>query len=370
MTHNKHIVITIDNDAAMQRLDRFCRKYFKAYGHITLKDIYHWIRKWLIKVNGKRASESDYVREGDQIILHPIVTEQLVDKATQKDNGVGVESLMRRQWWTWDSLILYEDDNWIIRNKPAGMVAHEGNKHTEDITMNQLLECKMKNEKWKIDHARRDVLLARPNETNETFKASFGFRLDKDTTGVLVAAKTYPALQHINQIIRDHDISKEYLTWICGKPDFNSLSKNYNYTLTENQELTIDEPLFKGFNATTGRAQTFVNPEKGLSSQTIIQIQKTIEDPFLWPITLLKCRLLSGRMHQIRAHLAYIGFSVLGDLTYGNQKLSRLLHKHYKINRQLLHSYHYSFADLDGKKIDAIAPIPRDFEVFEISSNN
>ena len=94
-------------------------------------------------------------------------------------------------------MILFEDEDWLVWNKPAGIVAHEGNKHTEDITMNQLLEFKTKDQQDKED--------------SETFKPAFAFRLDKDTTGVLISAKNYPALQYINELIRDHNIRKIYL---------------------------------------------------------------------------------------------------------------------------------------------------------------
>ena len=108
---------------------------------------------------------------------------------------------MSKQGRSWETLIIWEDEDWIAWNKPAGIVAHEGNKHTEDITMNQLLEFK------NLADKHSGVI----EEANKTFKPAFGFRLDKDTTGVLISAKNYPALQYINELIRDHNITKIYL---------------------------------------------------------------------------------------------------------------------------------------------------------------
>ncbi len=97
-------------------------------------------------------------------------------------------------------MIIYEDDNWIVFNKPAGVVAHPSNQHVTDISMNDYLDkyCQLKE-----------------IETSDTFKPSFGYRLDKDTSGVLIAAKNYDSLQYINQIIRDREIDKEYMTVVA-----------------------------------------------------------------------------------------------------------------------------------------------------------
>lgn len=327
-----------------------------------------------MKHEAKKHAENYMLREWDQIIFHEEIPKLLVGKQELKNNASVIEHRMYKQWLSWDSLILYEDEDRLVWNKPAGIVAHEGNKHTEDITMNQLLETYTSflpspNE-WAEGEwmARRGVgggvLRTKNYELWTTFKPAFAFRLDKDTTGVLVSAKTYPALQHINQLIRDHDITKIYISWIIWKPDFSTIAKNYNYDF-DGAEMVINEPLFKWFNASTWHAQTFVNSEKWLPSQTIVSIQKTVVDPILGSISLVQCKLLSGRMHQIRAHLAYIGYAVLGDVTYGSPVTSRLLYKHYKINRQLLHSYQYEFIDHHQKTISVIAPMPEEFGKLE-----
>jgi 23S rRNA-/tRNA-specific pseudouridylate synthase len=97
-----------------------------------------------------------------------------------------------------EKMIVHEDDNRIVFNKPAGIVAHPSNKHMNDLAMNDYLDkyCQLK-----------DI-----HTDSETFKPSFGYRLDKDTSGVLIAAKNYDALQYLNKIIRDREIDKEYMT--------------------------------------------------------------------------------------------------------------------------------------------------------------
>lgn len=321
-----------------------------------MKDIYHRLRKWLIKVNGTKKAENTILLEWDEVFFHPIITTQLVSSHELKHNTAHIQHRMYTQWLKWENLILYEDDDRLIRNKPVGIVAHEGNKHEEDITMNQLLELYM------IEH-HTNLSTDRPLSDNEsTFKPSFAYRLDKDTSWVLVSAKTYPALQHINASIRNHDISKEYRALIVGTPDFKTIAKNYNYTFSSKGELTIDDPLFKWFNAASGRAQTFVNREKWVPSSTIISLIKTIYHPTCGSLSFIQCKLLTWRMHQIRAHLSHIWYPVVGDIQYGNPVVNRILYRDDKINRQLLHSYQYSFIDHRGKSIDIIASLPDDFE--------
>lgn len=161
----------------------------------------------MIKINGKKLPENAILQIGDKIILHAIIEEHLVDKKNLKDSSMYVEHRLHRQNMSRESLILFEDEDRLVRNKPVGIVAHEGNKHTEDITMNQLLSSYMD---------RNIPIYAKSLKVNtvDTFRPAFAFRLDKDTSGVLVAAKTYPALQHINALIRDRQIGKEYIACV------------------------------------------------------------------------------------------------------------------------------------------------------------
>lgn len=99
---------------------------------------------------------------------------------------------------TW---ILYEDENWLVFNKPAGIVVHPSNKHRNDLCMNDYLEYYCQQQGYLKDQ-------------DQTFKPSFGYRLDKDTSGVLIAAKHYESLQYINKIIREREISKQYMTYV------------------------------------------------------------------------------------------------------------------------------------------------------------
>lgn len=132
--------IVIDSSNARQRFDRFCRKYFKPYVHISLKDIYLRVRKGQIRVNGVKTAENYMLALGDEVKFHPSILEQCVGKTEAKSNPAVIDNWMKKVHLKRDKLILYEDKDWIIRNKPAGIVIHEGNKHADDINMNELLE--------------------------------------------------------------------------------------------------------------------------------------------------------------------------------------------------------------------------------------
>ncbi|PJA48954.1 MAG: hypothetical protein CO170_01040 [candidate division SR1 bacterium CG_4_9_14_3_um_filter_40_9] len=313
----KQTQIVIDTSNTNQRLDRFLRKFFRSDSSITLGDIYAAIRKGGIKVNGKRAKEEYRIQESDVVVIRKL--ENKNPKAS-KDETLSMEDFKKR--------ILYEDNNRLIVDKPYDMVMHTTNP--KDIAIQDYLDIYCKK-------------LITP-----TFTPSFGYRLDKDTTGVLVAAKTMPALQYINKIIRDREISKMYYAIVVGKfPD----------------HMLIDKALEKSFNEKFKRGQTVVNERFGERAVSECWNEKNMTHPILGEISLIKVKIETGKMHQIRAHTASVGYPVLGDIVYGKPVVNRILFKQLDIKRQLLHAYEYKFFDMFGNKtLKIVAPIPKDFQ--------
>lgn len=107
-----------------------------------------------------------------------------------------------------------------------------------------------------------------------------------------------------------------------------------------------------------------LNESDGLDSKTECRLLKTMQHSELGTISLVKVKLYSGRMHQIRIHLASENFPVLGDLIYGKPVLNRIIYKSLHIQRQLLHCWRYEFKNLDGKLIAFEAPLPQEFRLF------
>lgn len=331
MTHKE-----IHVNEANQRFDRFLRKYFKAESEVTLADIYSWIRKWAIKVNGKKKPENYKLVLGDMIefseekltLKQPFIAHS--EKLVKKHN-ISIEDIKKQ--------IVFEDAHWIFWNKPYGIVIHPGNFHLNDITLNDYLETYV-NRVWKNE--------GKTGSNGDTFKPSFGFRLDKDTSGLIVGAKDYEALQYLNEIIRDRKVTKKYITIVKGKAP---------------QHLMINKPLFKWFNPEYQRAQTYVDEAQGLEARTEFECLATYNNKEIGDISLLLVTIHTGRMHQIRVHLASENLPVLGDIMYGDEKLNDTAYRALKVSRQLLHSYGYGFYDCFSKKnIYIQTEIPEDIK--------
>jgi 23S rRNA-/tRNA-specific pseudouridylate synthase len=207
---------------------------------------------------------------------------------------------------------------------------HEWNEHYRDITMNDWLEQYLwyKEDKTVID----------------TFKPSFCYRLDRDTSWILVSAKNYEALKYLNKLIQDRGgITKRYHAICIWKPVAQK----------------IDKPLFKWFNAKFERAQTFVNHEKWLEAISFIKPLKTITHDKLWVISLVEVEIKTGRMHQIRVHLASIWYPIIWDIMYWDEKTNWVAWNIW-ITRQLLHASHYRFLDHRSKEIVGDSALPEE----------
>lgn len=327
--------IVIDETNADQRFDRFMRKYCKIYPEVKLGDIYSWIRKWEIKVNGKKVKEEYRVKIWDQVVfmedhLWKKDLRALMSPKDKKMKKLEVDDIKK--------MIIYEDKNWIVFDKPAWIILHPSDKHWNDLCMNDYLERYVEMTIWSTYKSEWET---------ETFKPSFGYRLDKDTSWVLIAAKNYPALQYINEIIRDRQIEKKYLTIVVGDfPEY----------------MQIDKSLEKVYDKKFDRSHMVLD-RSWLTAKTECWNKKTIYHPELWLISLLEVKIDTWRMHQIRIHLSSEWYPVLGDIVYGNPAVNRKLYKNININRQLLHCWKYSFVNIwEKKRKEFSADIPSDFE--------
>lgn len=308
--------LIIDETSHDQRLDRFLRKYFKAYPQIKLSDIYSAIRKGDILVNQKKTKEEYRVKDGDAIsfseyLIKKIWTAISPDLKKERSPHDADPEIAKK-------MTIYQDNNWIVFNKPCWISIHDADRWSWQVNM-------------------QDYLRAYIKTNDPTFKPSFWYRLDKETSWILIGAKTYDALQYINKIIRDREVDKYYLTLVVGKFP---------------RHLTINKSLTKWFDQKTKRWITVVSAESddGKDSLTEWWNQETFNHPLLWQLSLVKVKIETGRMHQIRVHLAHEGFPVLGDMLYGNAKSNRLLFKDLKIKKQFLHCWKYSFFDMFANK--------------------
>ena len=206
--------------------------------------------------------------------------------------------------------ILYEDVNILLYNKPAGLLSQKA--EPDDVSVNEMFLA---------------YLLQEGKLTQEqmaTCTPSICNRLDRNTSGILICGKSYEGLKEMNALIKERRIGKFYRCIVTG-------SVNEKITLTG--YLTKDEKT----NKVTLRQTSF--PGASYIETSIVPIRQ-----YQGGLSLLEIHLITGKTHQIRAHLASIGHPILGDYKYGNRKLN----DRYGIKSQLLHAYRLEFPALPG----------------------
>lgn len=299
----KEIVIT-QNEAG-QRLDKFLRKYLKS---TSLGNIYKAIRKKDIKVNNLKSNEKYILSEGDILTFYFDIGEEEKEKEDKKilDKIINIE---------YDFDIVYEDDSILVARKDKGVLTHpdEGNEVT--------LTCEVIS--YLFDTGVYDP------KKEKTFSPAPCNRLDKNTEGLVIFAKTYDALKGINEAMRNGNIKKYYMALTIGKP-------------TEGEHIAY---LQKDRRANTVRV--FNNEVK--NSKKIITDVSIVDT--IGQYSQVEIDLITGKSHQIRAHLAHLKAPIVGDIKYGNKKINGFFMNKYGVENQMLVAYKLVFNNcLDGIK--------------------
>ena len=298
--------IKISKNDAGQRLDKFITKALD----IPMSLLYKSIRLKKIKVNRKRAECSTKLCEGDtlQCFLPEEAFAKLDSSGELRADGTAKnsESLLARTVPTLD--IAYEDENIIIVNKPQGLSVHED----ESTKTNTLITYIQSYLYKKGEYSPRN---------EQSFSPALCNRIDKNTSGLVIAAKNAESLRIINEKIKQREIDKFYLAAIHGIPS--------------PPENTVRGYLIKDSKTNTVRVYD-KNPPK--AAKEIITKYRTLA--VRKDTALIEVELLTGRTHQIRAHMAHIGHALLGDGKYGVNKVDRMSgYKH-----QALCSYKLCFS--------------------------
>ena len=286
--------ITITRNDAGQRADRFLTK---AYPNLTLPLICKLMRKKRIKLNGARVEPNAKLCEGD--VFRFYLSDELLSK------GGGSEETDFRSVPA-DINIVYEDENILLADKPVGMVVHEDNDNTSDTLINRI-KCYL----WK----KGEYI----PEEEQSFVPALCNRIDRNTGGIVIAAKNAESLRVLNQKIRDRELVKLYLCVVQGRPEKSSA------TLTAYLKKLEDEN------------RVIVSDKKTPDNRTIKTKYRVLDSTGTQ--SLVEVDLLTGRTHQIRAHFAHIGHPLMGDGKYGNNKIN----KQYGYAQQALYSYKLTF---------------------------
>ncbi len=323
--------IVVSKHEAGQKLLKLLAKYLDAAPQSFLHKM---LRKKNITLNGKKADGSELLKETDEVCLF-LSDETIAGFQSQKKTcSTKVEQMsLRKEPKEFDHIrILYEDDNVLILNKPVGVLSQKATP--EDVSLNE----------WVISYLLRTGAL---KETElQTFRPGVCNRLDRNTSGLITAGKSMEGLQTLSGLFRDRSLHKDYVCIVAGQIKEGSRLRGY---------LEKD--------ARTNKVK--VEVKKQSADSILIETEYT---PLVYNerYTLLKVRLITGKTHQIRAHLASIGHPLLGDTKYGTEEVNGMLRRKFGLKSQLLHAMELTFPEriegcqtLAGKRL--FAPVPEQF---------
>ena len=305
--------ITIGKNDAGQRLDRFVSKSLPLLPPALLQK---YIRLKRIKCNGARAQRDQRLQEGDVLQLY--VNDEFFDKPREDNLFL---TLFK------PSLdIVYEDENLMLLNKRPGLVVHADETEKVNTLINHIQAYLYQKREWN------------PRWEN-AFTPALCNRIDRNTGGIVIAAKTAEALRILNQKIRDRELDKRYLAVVEGTPrPETGVLKGY---------------LFK--DAVKNRVFVTDTPQKG--AKTCETRYRTLTKR--GGLSLVECELITGRTHQIRAQFAHAGHPLLGDGKYGK------LDPHADRRYQALYSYRLTFCFTTDAGV--LAPLNgRSFQVADV----
>lgn len=264
--------------------------------------ILNLIKNGEVLVNDKKIKPSYKVKCGDKITINNIKTD--TDDITP---------------WDYPLDIVYEDDDIIIVNKPSGMVVHPGNGNKDHTLVNALKSY-------------TDKL----SDINGVERLGIVHRIDKDTSGLIMIAKTNKAHEILGEYFKEHSIKREYIALLCG--------------VFPHDTATIDAPIGRD---EKNRLRMTVTPNNSKKAITHLEVLKRYKSGY----TLVKARLETGRTHQIRVHTKYIGYPVYNDPVYSNKSTGDF--------GQFLHSYSMEFVHpITKEKMYFKRDVPEYFQDF------
>lgn len=285
------------------RLDQALAKLLPDYSRSRLQG---WIEEGLVTIDDAAASVRQKVWGGERIVVLPQVHPS---EMPHQAEDIGLD-------------VVYEDEAILVIDKPVGLVVHPGSGNWEGTLLNALLH-----------HA---------PQLAEVPRAGIVHRLDKDTSGLLVVAKTLPAQTSLVRQLQARSVKREYLALVWGELDFGK---------------TIDLPI--GRHPTQRTKMAVI--ETGKPAVTHFSVEATYP-----ACTLLRCRLETGRTHQIRVHLAYIGHPLVGDSVYlkGPQRCPPQLRDIlYGFPRQALHATRLALDHpVSGERMEWEVDLPEDMD--------
>ncbi len=322
--------LMIRPNEAGQRLDKFLAKYMDR---APKSFFYKMMRKKNITLNGRKAAGNEQLQEGDVVKL--FLSDETIENFSSYRLAAG--ALQQASFPSAKSTgirleILYEDAHTVFINKPAGMLSQKA--APEDVSL--------------VEHLTAYLLESGQITAEElrTFRPSICNRLDRNTSGIVAAGKSLAALQELGRMFRERDLRKYYLCLVKGRVPEKRRISGWIVKDERRNQVTVTEEKTAG----ASRIETEYRPVSRGES-----------------LTLLEVHLITGKTHQIRAHLASEGYPLIGDYKYGDRRENERFRRKYGLSSQLLHAARLcmpqcsgALAELSGKEIRA--PLPELFE--------
>ena len=297
----RQVVVGPERDG--QRIDNALVTMLKG---VPKSMIYRLLRTGQVRVNGKRAKPDTRLTDGDTLRIPPV---RMAERAEGPAPASGL--LMQVA-----EAVIFEDKHFLVIDKPSGVASHGGSG---------------------VSHGAIELLrAARPKEHLELVH-----RLDRDTSGVLVFAKTRVGLTGLQGVIRAGEVTKQYLCLMLGHPS--------------KAKFDVNAPLLKS--VLQGGERMVRVADNGKPSLTFFREMDQYPGA-----RLMQATLGTGRTHQIRVHAAHIGHPLAGDPKYGDREMNKRF-REMGLHRMFLHASHMSF-DLDGRAYSFSAPLPDDLKDF------
>ncbi len=323
---------TITEREAGQRFDKYLRKLLPEAGSGFL---YKMLRKKNIVLNEKKADGAEKIACGDVVAIY--FSEETLRKfmgngenPVRKEDGKGLSSSADTALLGIN--VLYENEHILLANKPAGVLTQKAVK--EDVSLNE----------WLIDYLLKEKQIMA--EELRTFRPAACNRLDRNTSGIVLCAKSVPGAQMLSEGLQARSLHKFYRLYVKGRLE---------------EEQTIEGFLRKEERGNKVRIYTDRKDEASFIRTRYMPIRQERDK------TLLEAELITGKTHQIRAHLASIGHPLLGDYKYGDRSFNEQYRRKYQVEHQLLHAYKIVFPPLTApfgeiSERTFRAPVPEIFD--------
>lgn len=317
--------IVVREEEAGQRLNKLLSRYLKEAPQSFL---YRMLRKKNITLNGKKADGSEKVQTGDEIRIF------LSDETCEK--FAGRTDRNRSAYPTARLDILYEDEHILLVNKPAGMLTQKAK--ASDVSLNEYVLGYLERQR----SGEQTEAVEAPVRTNYAFRPSICNRLDRNTSGIVICGKSVAGLRKMSELLRDRTMHKYYQCLVAGQVTEPQKIRGYLRKDPAGNKVKIQAEESEG----AAFIETEYRPLEIFSDSTLLEV-----------------RLITGRSHQIRAHLASRGHPVIGDYKYGYRRINEVYKKRYGLTGQLLHAGRLTmpaleapFEALSGRCFEAALP--------------